>query len=147
MQGDIQYNLLIIFILLVALSSLVFIIWIMSIYMRNYYNNTTTSFHEVEIIRRHLPCIINVLTQSNKIMEYNEKMILPKASVSIVYGFRKLNEIEKLSIYAIALMEERYELLSELNKVVDDDFRAKIPVMVDIINSLSKTETEQTINL
>ena len=140
MQGDVQYSFLLIFILLVAIVSLVFIIWLMAIYMRTQINRYTQSYEEVEIIRRHLPSIIKVLYESNKIMDNNEKMVLPLASSAIIYDFKKLKEMQKLTIYAIALISERYELLSELNKAVDDEFRSKIPVMVDIINSLSNIQ-------
>ena len=141
MQGDVQYSFLLIFILLVAIVSLVFIIWLMAIYMRTQINRYTQSYEEVEIIRRHLPSIIKVLYESNKIMDNNEKMVLPLASSAIIYDFKKLKEMQKLTIYAIALISERYELLSELNKAVDDEFRSKIPVMVDIINSLSNIQS------
>ena len=141
MQGNVQFSFLLIFILLVAIVSLVFIIWLMAIYMRTQINRYTQSYEEVEIIRRHLPSIIKVLYESNKIMDDNEKMVLPLASSAIIYDFKKLKEMQKLTIYAIALISERYELLSELNKAVDDEFRSKIPVMVDIINSLSNIQS------
>jgi len=102
-------------------------------YKQNINDSSDLSFDEVEIIRRHLPFIIGIILRKQKIADDNEKIILPNATNRILYDFRKAKEIEKLTIYAISLLEERYELLSELTKVVDEEFRAKVPIMTDIV--------------
>ena len=49
--------------------------------------------------------------------------------------FESYTPIFKLFVYALALKEERYELLAVLDKCVDEEFRNSVPTALSIIET------------
>jgi hypothetical protein len=136
---------LILYILMVAFAILVavyYIVWTSLQLLRLRRSVYGIDYQELEAIRRHLPTILRVILNRQVVTRYNEKMVLPNSANQIVYNFRKADEMERLAIYALAIVYEHYELLSELSKVVDQDFKNKVPVMVDIIHEFYNKESK-----
>jgi len=124
----------------VSIIVLIEMIILMRFYVKKMISNSINfaAYEEIEIIRRHLPNIIKVIDNREIIKNYNQAIRNPVQANKIIYDFKKAPEIEKLSIYAVALQEEGYELLLELEKIVDEDFRIKVSVMSDIIKTIEK---------
>jgi hypothetical protein len=136
---------LILYILMMAFAILVavyYIVWTFLQVLRLRKSVYGIDYQELEAIRRHLPTILRVILNRKNVTRYNEKMVLPNAANQIVYNFRKADEMERLAIYALAIVDEHYELLSELSKVVDEDFKNKVPVMLDVINNFYNKESK-----
>lgn len=55
--------------------------------------------------------------------------------MDIVKWFTSLRDMEKLVAYTFFLIEEKYEMLSQINHLVDDDLRSAVPNMKYMLES------------
>lgn len=54
----------------------------------------------------------------------------------IIQRFNNYSDLLKLLVYAIALKEEKYELLAVLDKVVDQEFREQVKTVETMIKDV-----------
>lgn len=54
----------------------------------------------------------------------------------IIQRFNNYSDLLKLLVYAIALKEEKYELLAVLDKVVDEEFREQVKTVETMIKDV-----------
>lgn len=55
--------------------------------------------------------------------------------MNTVEWFTNLRDMEKLVAYTFFLIEEKYEMLSQINHLVDDDLRSAVPNMKYMLES------------
>lgn len=128
---------LIMFMIIICAILMVFSLAYLFGEMANYINARENAKNNIEINNISVNEIYNMvglIISQRKIMEHKQEDIQGQRKFTMG-DFLELTEVQKLAVYALALKEEKYELLVELDKLVDDNFRKEIPDMMELLEN------------